>query len=215
MKYIQKQPTPAFFIADTAGLTLWNEYLASKKRYLKTFILANEQFGLCCYCEQSITAEQVSSHIEHVKPKSLDIANLTFDYSNLLVSCEGNHFNEIGDTTKNTCGHLKDDNFDEIKFLNPALLPDISDYFIFDKDEGFIFASAKDTEKANYTAYILNLNGKNNKLAEARKIAKNAFIRNLNASNMPFEQKKAKIIEFLYDDSKEFISFFRYFFKAI
>jgi uncharacterized protein (TIGR02646 family) len=213
MKYIQKLPTPAFFTADTAGLTSWNDYWASKKRVLKTFILANEQFGLCCYCEKSITAEQTSSHIEHVKPKSLDIANLTFEYSNLLVSCEGNHFQEIGDTSKNTCGHSKDDNFDEMKFLNPTLLRDISDYFIFDKDEGIIAASAKDAEKATYTCDILNLNGQNNKLAEARKKAKNQFIQRLNAQNLSFEDKKAKIIAFLGDDSKEFITFFRYFYR--
>jgi uncharacterized protein (TIGR02646 family) len=215
MKYIQKLPTPAFFAADTAGLTSWNEYWASKKRDLKTFILANEQFGLCCYCEKSITAEHTSSHIEHVIPKSLDIINLTFEYSNLLVSCEGNHFNEIGDTNKNTCGHLKDNEFHEVKFLNPTLIRDIADYFIFDKDEGVIAASAKDAEKANYTCNILNLNGKNDKLAEARKIAKNAFIRNLNAQNLSIEQKKAKIRVFLSNNSNEFITFFRYVFPII
>lgn len=208
MKYIQKQPTPPFFIADTASLSFWREYLAAKKRNLKTFILANEQFGLCCYCEKSITAN--NSHIEHIKPKSLDIANLTFDYPNLLTSCEGNHFNEIGNNTKNTCGHLKGEDFDEIKFLNPTLLHDIPDYFIFDKDEGMISASAKDTVKANYTCSILNLNGKNNKLAEARKKARIAFIRNLSALNLPIEEQKTKITAFLSDSSNEFITFFRY-----
>ena len=117
MKYIQKTATPQFFITDTNGLSRWSEYHSTKKQILKKHILDNEQFNLCCYCEKSITAVSGSSHCEHIKPKSLDIATLTFDYANIIVSCEGNHFNEIGDNTKNTCGHKKDINFDSIKLF--------------------------------------------------------------------------------------------------
>ena len=94
------------------------------------------------------------------------------------------------------------------------MLPDIAEYFVFNKDEGSIAASAKDAEKANYTCQILNLNGKNNKLAEARKIARIAFIRNLSALNLPIEQQKAKVIAFLSDNSNEFITFFRFVFAV-
>ncbi len=199
MKYIQKTPTPAFFISDTNGLTSWSQYIASKKRILKKYILDNEQFGLCCYCEKDIIRDINASHIEHIKPKSLDINALTFDYSNLLVSCEGNHFNEIGDNRKNTCGHLKDDNFDEINFLNPTLINYISDYFIL--------------PKADYTIQTLNLNGNNDKLAEARKKAKDALIRNF--ATLPIDLRKKKMREFLQDESKEFITFFRYVFRYL
>jgi len=211
MKHIQKQPTPQFFINDTAGLTDWARYNSTKKRRLKGYILAKEQFELCCYCEKSVTAS--SSHVEHIEPKSNDVLRLTFDYNNLLVSCEGNHFNEIGDNSKNTCGHKKDNDFDEVKFLNPITVIDISDYFVFDSDTGLIGASDKDTKKATYTLGILNLNGKNDKLAEARKNAKEAFIRNF--PQLPLEDKKQKLREFLDNDGQEFITFFRYVFKNL
>lgn len=211
MKYIRKTtPPPAFFIIDTQGLTLWSGYLAENKRKLKKYILENEQFGLCCYCEKQITVSV--SHIEHVKPKSLDVATLTFDYANLLVSCDGNHFNEIGDVSRNTCGHFKDkdENFDENLFLNPTLISNISEYFIFDSD-GVISESTIDVAKSDYTLTILNLNGKNNKLAEARKIVRQAIIRSL--INFPVEVRKEKLEEYLNNDSNEFITFLRYVFK--
>jgi len=138
--------------------------------------------------------------------------NFTFDYNNLLVSCQGNHFNEIGDNSKSTCGHIKDNNFDEVKFLNPTLVTDISDYFVFDSDTGIISASKKDKIKAEYTIQILNLNGKNDKLAHARKIAKDALIRNFN--KLPIEERKLRLKAFLQNESNEFISFFRYLYNG-
>jgi len=213
MKYIQKQPIPQFFIDDTKGLTSWKNYSPKKKKKLKCFILDNEQFNLCCYCEKSITIDMESSHIEHIKPKSIDKPSLTFDYYNLLVSCEGNHFNEIGDNSKNTCGQIKGDNFDETKFLNPTLVNDLSTYFEFDSDTGIISASSKDKEKADYTYTTLNLNGKNDRLAEARKKAKDALIRNF--ATLPIDIRRQKLKIFLQNDSNEFITFFRYVFRNI
>ncbi len=213
MKYINKLPTPQFFIDDTQYLTSWSDYHSSKKRKLKKYILEKEQSFLCCYCEMKITQDADKSHIEHIKPKSIDVLRLTFDYSNLTVSCQGNHFNEIGDNSKNTCGHIKENIFDENKFLNPTLRPDISDYFIFDSDTGKISASTKDTVKAEYTVNLLNLNGKNDKLAEARKKAKDAFIRNF--SRLPIKERKEKLKKYLHDESNEFITFFRYIFRNV
>jgi uncharacterized protein (TIGR02646 family) len=212
MKYIRKTtPTPPFFLADTAGLGSWDKYLAVNKRTLRKYILDNEQFGLCCYCEKQVT--EVSSHVEHIKPKSLDIATLTFDYANLLVSCEGNHFNEIGDNSKkNNCGHLKDDDFDEILFLNPTLVTNISEYFIFDTD-GVVESSVIDVPKATYTLQLLNLNGKNNKLAEARKNAKQQLI--LQLRNFKPEEQKEKLKAYLQNNTNEFITFLRYTFRPM
>ncbi|MFK7983147.1 MAG: retron system putative HNH endonuclease [Saprospiraceae bacterium] len=189
MKYIKKLTTPQFFINDTNSLTTWSEYHSTKKRRLKKHILEEEQCHLCCYCEKEVTIDKSSSHIEHIKPKSIDLLNLTFDYNNILVSCEGNHFNEIGDNSKNTCGHIKDNNFEEDKFLNPTLLDDVQDYFSFDADTGKIGDIGKNSVKANYSIRILNLNGKNDKLAEARLTAKNALIKNF--SPLPIERKKS------------------------
>ncbi len=186
MKYIQKKDVPQFFIDDTLNLTSWDDYHSSKKRRLKKFILQNEQFGLCCYCEKQITIDKSSSHVEHVKPKSLDILELTFNYTNLLVSCEGNHFNEIGDTTKNTCGQIKANNFNENLFLNPTLIKTISDYFIFDNN-GIISASQKNKRKA---------------------LVKRA-------QKLPLEKAKQKIKIYLQDNNNEFITFLRYTFQYL
>jgi uncharacterized protein (TIGR02646 family) len=156
-----------------------------------------------------------SSHVEHIKPKSLDIATLTFDYANLLVSCEGNHFNKIGDNSKkNNCGHLKDDDFDEILFLNPTIITNISEYFIFDTN-GVIESSNVDTAKAVYTLKLLNLNGKNGKLAEARKKAREMQLRVLRNSTYTEEEQKEKLNAYLQNNTNEFITFLRYTFRPL
>jgi uncharacterized protein (TIGR02646 family) len=211
MKYILKTEEPLFFTNHKRTLTKWNDYKSSKKRLLKNHILQNEQFQLCCYCEKKIHND-TECHVEHIKPKSLDLINLTFDYSNLIVSCEGNHFNEIGDNSKNTCGQKKENNFNEITFLNPTLSTDISEYFEYDSDTGIIKSSSKNPVRANYNISILNLNGDNNKLAEARKKAKDAFIKI--ASSLSQEQLINNVSSFLSDDKNEFITFFRFVFKG-
>jgi len=209
MKYIRKtSPPPPFFITDTQRLASWKRYRGHKKRKLKEYIIENEQFGLCCYCEKQITID--TSHIEHIKPKSIDVLNLTFDYANLLVSCEGNHFNEMGDNSKSNCGQFKDKIFDENLFLNVTLVANVAEYFVFDS-EGVISSSQIDEAKAAYTLKLLNLNGKNNKLAEARKIAKQALIRNL--TNFPVAVQKEKLRNYLQNNSSEFITFLRYIFR--
>jgi 5-methylcytosine-specific restriction endonuclease McrA len=126
MRYIQKQPIPQFFIDDTKTLQaklislankkdkklVWdNEY--KEKRKLKLYILENEQNYLCCYCEAKVTLDD--SHIEHIKPKDMDEESLTFDYANLAVSCDGICFNDKNERL--TCGHKKDNKFDETKFF--------------------------------------------------------------------------------------------------
>jgi len=212
MKYIKKLDTPQFFIDDTKNLTNWNNYHSSKKRKLKKYMLENEQNGLCCYCELELVSINKLSHIEHIKPKSLDSINLTFEYSNLLVSCEGNHFNEIGDKTITNCGQFKKDNFDEA-FLNPTLVKNISEYFAFNRN-GVISSSNIDNIKANRTITILNLNGKNNVLAEARKIANKALMKKL-SDTLDIDIRKEQIKQYLSSDKNEFITFFRYIYKDV
>ena len=195
---------------DTYGLTTWDQYQSRKKRKLKKYILENEQHWLCCYCEKKITLDFNSSHVEHIKPKSSDPINLTFNYNNLLVSCEGNHYNEIGDNRKNTCGQFKLQNFDENLFLNPTVVANIHEYFLFDF-EGIISPSDFDKPKAKYTCDILNLNGANNKLAEARKISRKALIKSF--GKLPPSDYKKKLNLILAKDDIEFITFLRYVFR--
>lgn len=169
MKYIQKVLIPLFFVEATQGLDSWDDYKKGKSR-LRRFILEMEQSNLCCYCEKRITEHTAQSHLEHIKPKHIDPKNLTFDYYNIAVSCEGKH--RTDDKYSDNCGHKKFNYFDELLFLNPILLTDISEYFEFDKTDCTITASIKDVDKAKYTIELLNLNGTNDKLAEARNIAK-------------------------------------------
>ncbi len=174
MKYIKKgTDEPAFFTTATQGLTDWDDYKTGKKK-LRKHILDNEQYNLCCYCEKRISADSNESYVEHIKPKSV-FPDLTFVYSNLLVSCQGNHCNHASDlATKHICGHKKDNEYDANLFLDPTLITDISEHFKFDRD-GVISAAEKDKAKENYTISLLNLNGDNNRLAEARKIALTAL----------------------------------------
>ncbi|MCD4757232.1 MAG: TIGR02646 family protein [Arcobacteraceae bacterium] len=165
MRYIKKFDTPQFFIDDTNALSLWNEYLAQNKRKLRKYILENEQNSLCCYCEGKISVE--NSHLEHIKPKSLDPLTLTFEYSNISVSCNG-----ICDSgnEREYCGHKKENGFDENKFLNPTVIENIREYFKYEND-GEIKSSGINNEKVLYTILLLQLNTFNNYLQEARKKA--------------------------------------------
>ena len=84
--------TPQFFLKDTLGLNNWNQYLAKNKRKLREYILENEQHELCCYCEGNVSINSANQHLEHIVPRISDIS-LIFDYNNILVSCNGKHFN--------------------------------------------------------------------------------------------------------------------------
>lgn len=185
MKYIQKLETPQFFIDDTKDFKMWKDYnktvqSRAKKRKLNKYILKKEQNNLCIYCESKIISSTNSSHIEHIKAKYLDINNLTFDYSNLAVSCEGKCHNEEGDNKKYNCGHRKDNEdskYDENLFLNPTLVEDISDYFVYETylensiSKVRIKESSKDFSKAEYMLNILNLNDESTTITKARYLA--------------------------------------------
>jgi len=210
MKYIRKlSPPPEFFINDTIALTIWDDYYSDKKRKLKKYILDNEQFWLCCYCEKKVTLDGGASHVEHIDSRELN-PPLTFDYKNLVVSCQGDTYNDIDfNKSKNTCGHKKPNDFDKNLFLNPTIETDIQDYFTYE-DNGIMKPSDKDKGKAKYTITLLNLNGDNNLLAEARKkvlIQLRNSIKNLNLSN---DEKKNKIRLLLSKNDREYISFLRY-----
>lgn len=208
MRYVKKTDVPQFFTNDTQGLHEWNEYYANKKRALKEYILTEEQNYLCIYCENKINFD--TSHLEHLKPKSLDVINLTFDYMNISVSCNG-LCNNIGDDTTNYhCGHRKDKEdtaFDEDSFLNPVVYENIREYFEYDFDDYIIKSSNKDQNKAKYMIRTLHLN--DGGLPLARKIALRNLIVHMNNINNT-EERKQKIIEILNRNSIEQVSFLRY-----
>ena len=213
MRYVQKKETPQFFKKSSNGARDWSEYRGSK-RVLRQYILQNEQNYLCIYCESKISEDSNSSHLEHIKPKHLDIDALTFDYANIAVSCNGN--GHIVDNRKHySCGHYKDKEntpFEETKFLNPVKIETIRDYFAYDIDEGRMMPSDKDTIKADYMIETLGLNEGHSGLKEARKKALKAFIKELNTIE-DVEQRQKRIRVELQKEKRAFISFLRYRFQ--
>lgn len=221
MKYICKTEEPQFFkddthklrqkiITETDKLKVWDDEYKGK-RALKEYILENEQNYLCCYCEAKLTLD--NSHIEHIKPKSLDYDNLTFNYANLLVSCEGKCFTD--GTKPLTCGHKKGNRFDENKFLNPTIIKNIREYFIY-TDNGNIGASDLDEEKSKYTMNLLQLNRFDNNLPEARLIALREFKKSIKKyvkrKNLDIREV-AKLL--LSKENLAFISFLRFKYKGV
>ena len=95
-------------------------------------ILHAEQKGVCCYCGQEIKLTD-KLPIEHFRPKVEDKFKNTFDYYNLMLSCDGNkkdgkHYVATGDTWESiaqkhemTVKSLKDKNTNEKDNITPTL----------------------------------------------------------------------------------------------
>lgn len=206
MRYIKKTEVPQFFTNDTQSLTSWSQYRGENKRMLREHILANEQNYLCGYCESKVTI--VNSHAEHIKPKELDVLNLTFNYQNILVSCNGKCH-----TTSNSpesCGHKKSNEYDESLFLNPIAQENIRDNFIY-TSEGNIKPNSEDNLKAAYMIDLLQLEPSNHHLQEARKKSLLAFRKSI----MRYVERTSKDLkevtkELLNREDLAFISFLRY-----
>lgn len=64
--------------------TIHNDY---SKAQLRSFLI-KEQFYLCCYCNDLIKNEALSTKIEHFLPKGTYKA-YTFNYDNLFAACNG------------------------------------------------------------------------------------------------------------------------------
>ena len=220
MKYIKKTPEPDFFKSETEILKLkfetteqksgiWDEY--RNKRKLKEHILEKEQNYLCCYCEAKVTLE--NSHIEHIKPKSLDYDNLTFDYNNLLISCNGTCFSS--ENKPKTCGHKKENKFNENLFLNPIVVENIRAYFIY-TDNGYIGSSSLCEKKAKYTMELLQLNTFNNYLPEARVKALEEFRKSVTKfAKQTKKDIKEIAISLLNKENLAFISFLKFKYKNL
>ena len=225
MRYIQKLDIPDFFLEDTELLqskivnasnkkVFWKKY--KKRRKLKEYLLENEQNYLCCYCESKVEIDgeaKGGSHIEHLKPKSLDYDNLTFDYYNLVVSCQGTCHNEDGDSSRNSCGHKKEDEYSEEEFLSPVIVENIRDYFRYETIENEkikILPTDKTSIKAQYMIDILHLNDE--RLLKARFTALKDF--ELSRDNImeefDVEVTAEEILEMLLTEDLAFISTLRY-----
>lgn len=81
------------------------------KREVKDALLL-EQGYICCYCEKEVGnhGPPPDAHIEHLMPRSADRAK-TYDWSNLLVSCESEKIHRRPATS---CGHYKNQNIVDV-----------------------------------------------------------------------------------------------------
>ncbi len=70
--------------------------------------LYRHQYGLCGYCEGSLG--ELGRHIEHVEPKGGVAGNSgrTYDYTNLIASCQGDTDRPKAAGQDGSCGHFKD-----------------------------------------------------------------------------------------------------------
>ena len=113
-----------------------------------------DQFGLCAYCEQTISfAGNIHRRIEHFHPKSdkIGIHNWSLDWENMLAVCDGgsNSSQEERLThalSKNkSCDAYKNDMMQNKKLpkaceghlLNPLIVPVFPNLFALEKDTGY------------------------------------------------------------------------------
>ena len=90
--------------------------------------LYKEQYAICCYCNKSIQNDHTSI-IEHFLPRSVYELE-TFNYNNLLLSCDGNYKKETD--KKYHCDKLKQD---KVLKLNPSNILYLKD-LIYDEFGG-------------------------------------------------------------------------------
>ncbi len=121
----------------------WKKLNPLPKKALHDALLT-EQGYICCYCERAITKN--NSHIEHFVPKKGVNAdsNLTFEYHNLLCSCDGNASENQGLTH---CGIRKDDWFDAGLMVSP-LNKDCADFFCYSTTGKILPTSVPEKQKA-------------------------------------------------------------------
>ena len=69
MLKVNKKEEPDFFLIFKrySNPKDWDDYTTNIKRRLKKYMLKNEQYSFCPYCERKIKVER--SQIEHIKPK--------------------------------------------------------------------------------------------------------------------------------------------------
>lgn len=215
MRFIKKGTSPDFFEQEkaTVGLTSdskWNEFQnPCKSRF--TEHLVQEQDGLCAYCECDLTSPVTNStvprsrHLEHLAPQS-EHPELRFSYHNLVASCDGQLLASERIKQGESCGHRKENEYDESWFLNPVNDPSISKYFSFDSQDGNILpAETNRSEDAKEMIRALNLDA--SYLKNARLNSKEVLVEYL--TSLEPEQAELLLRSEL-GSPREFISFLKY-----
>jgi uncharacterized protein (TIGR02646 family) len=158
---------PEFFISRKKTIPSVNqssswEEISDIRRDLRKYILEKEQDNLCVYCEKKITADKEKSNIDHFKTRNL-FPHLTFDYTNLFVSCNNS----------NHCSNYKDKKGLSTEQFNDLLHPSENIENII--EHTYTGELEAKNFKGNFTIEALNLNYIS--LIEERKV----IISNINA----------------------------------
>ena len=120
MIHIDKIPYPEFInFVQRNNPQNWDVIDAVVRTNTRKYILENEQGNQCAYTELPLEYEKNNSHIEHLKRKdSAFFPELTFEWSNLFVSCNSDDFGGKYKDGKYLKGKTKADN---ALIINPAL----------------------------------------------------------------------------------------------
>ncbi|MDI9348481.1 MAG: TIGR02646 family protein [Candidatus Symbiobacter sp.] len=142
----------------------WDDFIGTECHSKITKHLHDEQFGVCCYCEQIITLHTgdnpANCHIDHMKPRSAlkNQVKEHYNYQNLALSCNG-----VSEIETSHCGDIKDNRkysqkkWDEALFLFPhdSNTCGLFEYLL----DGTIQArNGVNKNKAEYMITYLNLN---------------------------------------------------------
>lgn len=94
MRFIEKIPFSDFMaFVEKHKPQNWDSLDSGVRTNTRKYILENEQFNQCAYTELHLKYENNNSHIEHLKRKSSAFfPELTFEWSNLFVSCNSDDF---------------------------------------------------------------------------------------------------------------------------
>jgi uncharacterized protein (TIGR02646 family) len=168
MIHIDKIPYPEFMtFVQRKNPQNWDRIDAVVRTNTRKYILENEQGNQCAYTELPLEYEKNNSHIEHLKRKnSAFFPELTFEWSNLFVSCISDDFGGKYKDGKYLKGKTKADN---ALIINPAL-ENPNEYFELTNwgeltVKADLIGNAK--TKADETIKAFNLN--HNSLQERRK----------------------------------------------
>ena len=117
---IDKLPHPEFIkFVQRNNPQNWEGIDTVVRTNTRKYILENEQRNQCAYTELPLEYEKNNSHIEHLKRKdSAFFPELTFEWSNLFVSCNSDDFGGKYKDEKYLKGKTKADN---ALIINPAL----------------------------------------------------------------------------------------------
>lgn len=159
MRFIKKTPFSDFIaFVEKHNPKNWDGLAPDIRTNTRKYILENEQFNQCAYTELPLKYENNNSHIEHLKRKnSAFFPELTFEWSNLFVSCNSDDFGGKYKDMTYLKGKSKTDNelILNVSLENPSAFFDLKEYGELTIKEGL---NANQIMKAKITIDAFNLN---------------------------------------------------------